>query len=98
MLQLPRLQQLTITDGITLSAEVPLVTFISQIEPMRGFPTFMRALPSLLKGHPIQVVIGGDEVSYSNAPGDGRSWRDVLLEELGEQLTQASASIWSNAP
>ena len=55
---------------------------------MRGFPTFMRALPNLLANHPtVQVVIvGGDEVSYSSAPGDGRSWRDHLLEELGDRI------------
>ena len=47
---------------------------------MRGFPTFMRALPILLAEHPtVQVVIvGGDEASYSNAPGDGRTWREHL--------------------
>ena len=89
MLQLPRLQQLTIAEGVTLGPEVPVVTFISRnLEPMRGFPTFMRALPKLLAGHPtVQVVIvGGDEVSYSSAPGDGRNWRDLMLEELGEQI------------
>ena len=67
---------------MTLEPEVPVVTFISRnLEPMRGFPTFMHALPELQKLHPsVQVVIvGGDEVSYSNAPDDGRSWRQVLL-------------------
>ena len=50
MLQLPRLQQLTIAEGITLGPDVPVVTFISRnLEPMRGFHTFMRALPNLLK-------------------------------------------------
>ena len=76
MLQLPRLQQLTIAEDITLGPDVPVVTFISRnLEPMRGFPTFMRALPSLLANHStVQVVIvGGDEVSYSSAPEDGRS-------------------------
>ena len=59
---------------------------------MRGFPTFMQALPELQKRHPsVQVVIvGGDEVSYSNAPDDGRSWRQVLLDELGDRIDQES--------
>ena len=80
MLQLPRLQQLTIAEGVTLGPDVPVVTFISRnLEPMRGFHTFMRALPVLLVNHmTVQVVIvGGDEVSYSSAPGDGRSWREL---------------------
>ena len=85
MLQMPRLQQLTISEGVTLGPDVPVVTFISRnLEPMRGFHTFMRSLPIVLANHPtVQVVIvGGDEVSYSSAPDDGRSWREHLLEEL----------------
>ena len=31
------------------------------------------------------VIVGGDEVSYSNAPDDGRTWRQVLLAELGNR-------------
>ena len=56
---------------------------------MRGFPTFMRALPNLLANHPtVQVVIvGGDEVVTPGAPEDGRSWRNLLLEELVSGLT-----------
>ena len=43
MLQQPRLQQLTIAEDVTLGPEVQVVTFISRnLEPMRGFPTFVR--------------------------------------------------------
>ena len=101
MLQLPRLQKLTIKDGCTLGPEVQVVTFISRnLEPMRGFPTFMRALPNLLANHPtVQVVIvGGDEVSYSGAPGDGRSWRDHLLEELGDQIDHERVHLFGRMP
>ena len=101
MLQLPRLQQLTIAEGVTLGPEVPVVTFISRnLEPMRGFPTFMRALPKLLAGHPtVQVVIvGGDEVSYSSAPGDGRNWRDLMLEELGERIDHKRVHLFGRMP
>ena len=63
---------------------------------MRGFPTFMHALPELQKCHPsVQVVIvGGDEVSYSNAPDDGRSWRQVLLEESWAIASTESVSTF----
>ena len=101
MLQLPRLQQLKIADGVTLSPEVPVVTFISRnLEPMRGFPTIMRALPSLLSRHPtVQVVIvGGDEVSYSSAPGDGRSWKELLLEEVGEKIDRKRVHLFGRMP
>ena len=101
MLQLPRLQQLTIADGVTLGPDVPVVTFISRnLEPMRGFPTFMRALPSLLANHPTVhvVIVGGDEVSYSSAPGDGRSWRDHLLDELGDRIDRRRVHLFGRIP
>ena len=101
MLHLPRLRQLTIAEGVTLGPDVPVVTFISRnLEPMRGFHTFMRALPVLLANHmTVQVVIvGGDEVSYSSAPGDGRSWRDHLLEELGDQIDRQRVHLFGRMP
>ena len=66
---------------------------------MRGF-TFMRALPNLLANHPtVQVVIvGGDEVSYSSAPEDGRSWRNLLLEELGERIDRKRVHLFGRIP
>ena len=101
MLQLQRIKKLTITKNVTLEESTPVVTFISRnLEPMRGFPTFMRALPSLLNNHPtVQIVIvGGDEVSYSNAPGDGRSWRDLMLEEVGCRIDHNRVHILNRIP
>ena len=101
MLKLPRLQQLTIAQDVTLGPDVPVVTFISRnLEPMRGFPTFMRALPTLLTNHPtVQIVIvGGNEVSYSNAPGGGRNWRDLMLEELGEKIDRKRVHLFGRIP
>jgi glycosyltransferase involved in cell wall biosynthesis len=85
----PRLESLCLGPGITLEPGVPVVTFISRnLEPMRGFPTFMEALPELQRQHAtVQVVVvGGDEVSYSQTGPDGRSWREVMLEKLNGQL------------
>ena len=101
LLNRPRLQQLAISESVTLTPEVPVVTFISRnLEPMRGFPTFMNALPELQKCHPsVQVVIvGGDDVSYSNAPEDGRSWRQVLLEELGDRIDRSGFIYLAASP
>ena len=87
--QAERLQSLCLGREITLEPGVPVVTFISRnLEPMRGFPCFMEALPELQRQHPqVQVVVvGGDEVSYSQAAADGRCWREVMLEKLEGQL------------
>lgn len=56
------------------------------MEPLRGFPEFMRALPQLLQTFTdLQVVIAGaDRRAYSyDAPSHGGSWKEHLLAELG---------------
>ena len=55
--------------------------------------------PVLANHKTVQVVIvGGDEVSYSSAPGDGRSWRDHLLEELGDQIDRQRVHLFGRMP
>ncbi|KZR84359.1 D-inositol 3-phosphate glycosyltransferase [Prochlorococcus marinus str. MIT 1342] len=101
LLDVPRLQQLTLGNGITLESEVPVVTFISRnLEPMRGFPTFMRALPTLLRHHSqVHVlVVGGDEVSYSSAPDDEKNWRQVMLNELKGQFDPHRVHLFGRMP
>ncbi|TPW36242.1 glycosyltransferase family 4 protein [Oecophyllibacter saccharovorans] len=63
----------------------PMVTFISRnMEPYRGFHSFMRALPEIQRRRPDAhiVLAGGNGVGYGAAPADGRSWREVMLREL----------------
>ena len=71
--------------GRVLTAADEVVTFVARnLEPYRGFPSFMRALPTLLARRPQAsvVIVGGDEVSYgSSAPG-GKTWRETLLDEV----------------
>ena len=80
----------TLPDGRVLTRANELVTFVARnLEPYRGFHTFMRALPELLRLRPrAQVLlVGGDGVSYGTPPADGRSWRAVLTDELRPQLS-----------
>jgi glycosyltransferase involved in cell wall biosynthesis len=73
-------------DGRMLTRDHEVVTYVARdLEPHRGFPALMRALPALLAARPnAEVVIcGGDGVSYGRAPPDGRSWRAALLAEVG---------------
>ena len=51
------------------------------MEPLRGFPEFMRMLPALMQRFPdLQVVVAGnDRVAYSyQAPSQGGSWKQHL--------------------
>ena len=59
------------------------------MEPIRGFPEFMRMLPALMRQFPdLQVVVAGnDRIAYSyGAPSHGGSWKQHLLAELEGQL------------
>lgn len=80
---------LTLPGGRRLGRGDEVLSFVSRsLEPYRGFHIFMRALPEVLKARPDAqvVVVGGEDVSYGRAPQDGRSWKQVMLEELGASL------------
>ena len=62
------------------------------MEPLRGFPEFIRMLPVLMQRFPdLQVVVAGnDRVAYSyRAPRCGGSWKQHLLAELDGQLDRS---------
>jgi len=62
------------------------------LEPLRGFPEFMRMLPDLMRTYPdLQVVVvGQDRVAYSYpAPTHAGSWKSHLLKELEGQLDRS---------
>ncbi|GBR02950.1 glycosyltransferase [Asaia siamensis] len=67
-----------------------LITFVARnLEPYRGFHSFMRALPRILAERPdVRVVlIGGDGTSYGAPPPvEAGSWRNVFLNEVASRL------------
>jgi glycosyltransferase involved in cell wall biosynthesis len=81
--------QFELPNGRMIAQGDEVLTFVSRnLEPYRGFHIFMRALPRVMRSRPnVQVVIvGGEGVSYGAPPGAGRSWKDVLLAELSDDL------------
>lgn len=72
-------------NGRVLSRADEVVTYLARnLEPYRGFPSFMRALPRILaeRPHAQVVIVGGDGVSYGGKPADGRSWRETMAAEV----------------
>lgn len=66
-----------------------VVTFAARhLEPHRGFHTFMRAVPRILRQNPAADIriIGSDQGGYGAPPGEGRTWKEVLLAEVGDAL------------
>lgn len=72
-------------NGRVLASGDEVVTYVARsLEPYRGFPSFMRALPEVLRRRPAAqvVVVGGDQPGYGPPPPDGGSWRAGLQAEL----------------
>lgn len=70
--------------GIKLQPGTEVITFASRnLEPVRGFHRFIRALPEILERRPkaFAFIIGGGGCSYGAKPKTG-SYRQQFLEEV----------------
>ena len=79
----------TLPDGSIVRHGDPVVTFVSRnLEPYRGYHSFMRALPSLMAQRPdVQVlIVGADGVSYGAAAPAGSTWKQIFLDEVTERV------------
>ncbi|ABE46799.1 glycosyltransferase [Polaromonas sp. JS666] len=88
-------------SGLTLRPGDEVVTFVArQLEPYRGYHTFMRALPALLRLRPRArvVLVGGDGVSYGSAPAAGGSWKQIFLDEVAPQLDRQRVHFVGTLP
>jgi glycosyltransferase involved in cell wall biosynthesis len=85
----------------TLRSGDEVLTFVARnLEPYRGFHTFMRALPAVLTARPrVQVlIVGGDEVSYGRRLADGESYRRTYLKELGSAFDASRVHFLGKVP
>lgn len=89
----------TAAGAITLTRQDEVITFVNRnLEPYRGYHTFMRALPELLQRHPQArvLIVGGDEVSYGAKPDPQRygaaKWKDIFAAEVRSRISDAD---WS---
>ncbi|MCI4678573.1 glycosyltransferase [Rhodoblastus acidophilus] len=76
-------------NGELLDRGKEIVTFVARnLEPMRGYHIFMRALPRILDARPEAqvVIVGGDGVSYGPSPPEGKSWKSIYLDEVAGRL------------
>ena len=90
------------TDRVTPGRpEEELVTYISRnLEPYRGFHTFMRAIPEIQRRRPKAriVIVGGDEVSYSPRLAGGATYRQRLLAELDGRIDLSRLRFMGRVP
>ena len=79
-----------LNQSLVLTREDEVITFVNRnLEPMRGFHVFMRALPELLKRRPNArvMIVGGDKVSYGARPKEGESWKPIYINEVRSQIS-----------
>lgn len=67
----------------------PVISYVARnLEPYRGFPSFMQALEILQRERRDlhAVVVGGTEVSYGRRPEGAASWKEKVLAEMEGRL------------
>jgi glycosyltransferase involved in cell wall biosynthesis len=97
-----------IHDGIDTDVVTPgereeeeLITYVARnLEPYRGFHTFMRAIPEIQKRRPKAriVIVGGDEVSYSPRLPPGQTYRQLLLREIEGRADLSKVAFTGRIP
>jgi glycosyltransferase involved in cell wall biosynthesis len=73
----------------SLSADNDVITFVARnIEPLRGYHVFMRALPRIMRELPhVEIVVIGSEHSYyGSSPPAGSTWQSIFLHEVEAQI------------
>ncbi len=80
---------LKLNGELTVTRDDEIITFVNRnMEPQRGYHVFMRALPELLRRRPEAriLIVGGDEAGYGAKAPDGKSWKQIFLDEIRPQL------------
>lgn len=75
-----------------LNRQTEVITFVNRnLEPYRGYHVFMRTLPEVLKRRPNAtiLIVGGNDVSYGARPPGGKSWKDIFIQEVRPQISEA---------
>lgn len=81
--------ELVLPSGVPLRAGDEVLSFVNRnLEPYRGYHSFMRALPAVLSARPRAqvVIVGGEGVSYGGAPAGGGSWKSLYLDEVRNRI------------
>ncbi|MHB8354143.1 MAG: glycosyltransferase [Burkholderiales bacterium] len=89
------------TNALTLTSADEVITYVARnLEPYRGFPSFLRSLPAILARRPeAQVVfVGGEEVRFGPPLPNGQTYRQQLLEELDGSLDLSRVHFVGKVP
>lgn len=83
-------RHIQLKPGLMLQPGTPVITYVSRsLEPLRGFRTFMRALPNLMAAHPqLQVLVIGDPntASYGRPSTHPEGYLGEMLALVGHRI------------
>lgn len=78
-----------------------VVTFIARnLEPYRGFHTFMRSIPALqaLRPNAHILIVGGEGVSYGRHLPEGESYRKKYSSEIEQEVNWSQVHFLGKLP
>lgn len=86
-------------EQVKISRESNVITFVNRnLEPYRGYHSFVRSLPRIFSFSPDVrvIIIGGDKVSYGSRPNSAlfgdKSWKEIFFDEIRPRLTSEQLS------
>jgi glycosyltransferase involved in cell wall biosynthesis len=85
---------------IALKRGDEVVTFISRnLEPYRGYHSFMRSLPMLFERRPNArvIIVGGDGRGYGAVPARG-TWREKFFREVRDRINEERVHFLGYVP
>lgn len=83
---------LTLNGQLVLTRSDEVITFVNRnLEPYRGYHSFMRALPEILRRRPAArvLIVGGNDVSYGAKAPAGQTWKDLFAAEARPRISAA---------
>jgi len=92
---------LTLNGKLHLTRNDEIITFVNRnLEPYRGYHTFMRSLPGILAARPkLRVlIVGGDDVSYGARPTAGKKWKEIFFDEVKDQIDRSRVHFLGRIP
>ncbi|MEI6027754.1 MAG: glycosyltransferase [Betaproteobacteria bacterium] len=87
--------------GVELKPGDEVVTFVArQLEPYRGYHSFMRSLQRLqrLRPHARVVIVGGNDTAYGAQPPAGQTWKGIFLDEVKDALDMTRVHFVGQLP
>ena len=85
------------TNKKSLTRKNKIIAFVNRnLEPYRGYHSFMRSLPEVIKKHPDAyiLIVGGSDVSYGAKPKSDLSYKDLYYNEIKDKIPENNNIIF----